>query len=58
MFTIKPADGAKLINWKIQAKSMITEWTDLPFKLDPINRFEKYELNLVLQKNTNTTEYW
>ena len=48
MFTIKPADSTKLINWKIQAESMITEWTDLPFRLDQIDRFEKYKLNLVL----------
>src|SRR5215469_14687139 len=50
MFTIKPADGTKLIHWKIQAKNMITEWVDLPFRLDPLDKFDKYELNLVLAK--------
>src|SRR6201996_552204 len=50
MFTIKPADGTKLIHWKIQAKNMITDWVDLPFGLDPIARFEKYEINLVLAR--------
>ena len=50
MFTIKPADGTKLIHWKIQAKNMTTDYVDLPFALTPINRFRKYEMNLVLAK--------
>ena len=29
---------------------MITDWIDLPFRLDPINRFEKYEINPGLAK--------
>jgi len=50
MFTIGPAAGTKLIHWKIQAKNMITDWVDLPFSLNPIDRFQKYEMNLVLAR--------
>jgi hypothetical protein len=50
MFTIKPADGTKLIHWKIQAKNMMTDYVDLPFALTPIDIFRKYEINLVLAK--------
>ena len=50
MFTIKPADGTKLIRWKIQAKNMISDWVNLPFALEPLNRFRRYEMNLALAK--------
>jgi len=50
MLTIEPADGSKLIHWKVQAKNMITDWVDLPFGLKAIDRLEKYEMNLVLAR--------
>ena len=50
MFTIKPADGTRFIHWKIQAKNMISDWADLPFRLDPLVKFERYEMNLALLK--------
>ena len=50
MFTIRPSSGTKLIHWKIQARNMNAVYVDLPFALNPIDRFRKYEMNLVLAK--------